>query len=353
MPSIGTSTIYTTIIPKQWRIEQLIKQNISQEAKRRLRVIDFYYHKASQNAALTCRHFLVSSSFLYKWLGRFNPRDLSSLESRSRKPHHTRSVCYTPELVSQIRKLRQEHPTYSAKKIKHILDRDFTHILRVSAATIGRIIKRFALFFAKNCKAAKRRSKLACIRKQKQRKPYGLKTISPHQLIEFDMKHIYLNGTTPQYAFCAIDPYTKESLIHIASTPSSGNARVAMEKVLAYFGKDIVIVNDNGSENMGKVYDLLQEQSVIQFFTRPYEPKDKPYIENFIGKYQQECLDESIGEPMSIAERQEEADRFLEDWHNYRPHQSLGYLTPSEFMQSDEKCARMNLAIPSMDCSSM
>jgi transposase InsO family protein len=248
-----------------------------------------------------------------------------------------------------VRKLRQEDPSFSSIKIAKILLRDFG--IKISAATIGRIIRKFNLFLSRiivmNKQRSVRLSRTWKIRREKYRKPYGLKAIAPHQIIEFDMKHIKLGNGTRQYAFCAIDPYTKEAVVHIASRPSSSQARVALDKVLERFGKDVTILNDNDSENMGKAYDYLKGQDITQLFARPYEPKDKPYVENFIGKYQKECLNESLGDPMSVAERQAEADKWVRKWHFYRPHQSLEYQTPAEF------CATLGITIPHGNLSTM
>jgi putative transposase len=160
------------------------------------------------------------------------------------------------------------------------------------------------------------------------------------------MKHIRV-GNAKQYAFCAIDPYTKQSLIHVASTPSSQNAKVAIEKILTVFGRHITILNDNGSENFGKVYSYLQDQNITQYFARPHTPKDKPYIENLIGKLQQECLDEDDRTTKTIAERQAQINRWLNDYHFFRPHQSLNYQTPQEF------CDTLGLTIPRLEVCAM
>jgi hypothetical protein len=37
----------------------------------------------------------------------------------------------------------------------------------------------------------------------------------------------------------------KEAAVHTASSPSSRNAKAALEKVAARFGKTIIVVNDN------------------------------------------------------------------------------------------------------------
>ncbi|MDR0473554.1 MAG: hypothetical protein LBH43_07790 [Treponema sp.] len=63
------------------------------------------------------------------------------------------------------------------------------------------------------------------------------------------MKSVYLPGQK-QGTFCAIGPFDKEAAVHIASSPSSRNAKACMEKAVARFGKNIEIVNGDGSENM-------------------------------------------------------------------------------------------------------
>jgi len=143
------------------------------------------------------------------------------------------------------------------------------------------------------------------------------------------MKHIYLGGVK-QYAFVAVDIVTKEAVIHLSTRPSSLQARYALEKVIAIFGFEVSIVTDNGSENYKHAYDYLKSHNITQYFARPHTPKDKPRVENLIGKLQQECLDEYRGY-MTLLERTKQVITWLNDYHFYRPHQALNYLTPAEF----------------------
>ena len=325
---IGQSTTYTSILPSVGRI---YTEKQSKEAKWRLGILDFYFLKSNSNVGLTSRRFGVSRAWIYKWLKRYSPKDLSSLEGRSRRPHHFRDVKYDCRIVGIIRKLRIDSPTYSSKRLHIILKRDWD--ISISAATIGRIIKRYALYFAKKVGRANISKAKRILKNKLLRKPHGLKATSPRTLIEFDMKHIRV-GVRRQYAFCAIDPYSKEVMIHIASTPSSNNAKNAIEKVIAIFGEDIQILNDNGSENFGEVYKYLDEHNITQYFARPHTPKDKPFIENLIGKFQQECLDEDDRTEKTVEERQKQADEWVNTYHFYRPHQTLNYLTPAEYCDS-------------------
>jgi len=336
---VGSSTIYHSILPKTKELNRIKSVRLSREAKHRLQVIEYYLK--TNNVSLTCRHFGICRSYFYKWYGRFNPQNLASLEDQSRRPKTVRKATYSYQLVKLVRKLRQDYPRFSAKKLAVILKRDFG--IHYSAATIGRIIKKFALFFSKVIRLSKQRQ--ATLKFWIKRKPYDLKAKGPAQVVEFDMKHIQVMDYK-LYAFVAIDIFTKQALIHIASSASSRQARLALEQVLGVFGNDVCVVNDNGSENFGKAYVYLKDQNITQYFARPHTPKDKPHVENLIGKLQQECLEEDTSRK-TVAECQDQVNRWLNDYHFFRPHQALDYLTPQEF------CDTLDITIPRARLSTM
>ena len=187
---------------------------------------------------------------------------------------------------------------------------------------------------------------LATWKKRKPARLHAELATKPRALIEFDMKHVYAGGRK-YYAFCAIDVYTREALIHTATTSTSQQAMLALRKVLTVFGADseLVVLNDNGSENMGKAYDYLKEQKITQYFARPYQPKDKPYIERFIGSYQRECLDQYRSDITTPEDLDRYTTRWLNNYHYFRPHDSLDGLTP------DQLCATLNITIERREVS--
>jgi putative transposase len=184
------------------------------------------------------------------------------------------------------------------------------------------------LYFRTKILVAKKRAKKT-IQVWKLRKPYNLKAKAPNKVIEFDMKHIFIGGTK-QYAFVSVDIFTKQAYIHVANQPSSFQAMLALQETLSIFGTDVCIVNDNGSENYKHAYSYLKDQDVTQYFARPHTPKDKPHVENLIGKLQQECLDEHR-QTATLDERKSQIANWLNDYHFFRPHQALNYQTPQEF----------------------
>ena len=338
---IGSSTIYTTTLPNNAVLARIRNVQLSREAKLRLRIIEHYLHR-TRNVTLTCRHFAISRSYFYKWFKRYNPKYLTSLENRSTRPHTVRPVTYDTSFVALIRMLRTDYPSYSSKKLAWVILRDYGYTY--SAATVGRIIQRFKLYFSQVIRLRQRHKmgrRLAVTRK-----PYGLKATGPRTVIEFDMKHIWVPGSRTRYAFVAVDIYTKQAIIHVGGTSSASQAKRALAKAIAAFGKTVVVGNDNGSENFAAAQEYLKLEQVPQYFARPHTPKDKPHVENLIGKLQTECLDEQRT-AQSVPELQQQINRWLNDYHFFRPHQALKYQTPDEF------CATLGLTIPRAEVSTM
>lgn len=339
---IGSSTIYSTILPNNAALSRIKPVTLSKQAKFRLGIIEHYINKTN-NVSLTCRHFAISRSYFYKWFNRYNPKQLSSLEDRSRKPRRLRQTTYSTNLIKLIRRLRTDYPSYSSKKLAVILRRDWN--ILYSHSTIGRIILKYKLYFRAVLKLTRARSKRA-VAVWKQRKPYNLRAQAPAKVIEFDMKHIYACGKR-QYAFVAVDIFTKQAYIHVANQPSSFQAMLALRATIDIFGKDVCIVNDNGSENYKHAWQYLKEQNITQYFARPHTPKDKPHVENLIGKLQQECLDEGKRITRTLTERKQQIADWLNDYHFFRPHQALDYQTPAEF------CDTIGITIRRVEVSTM
>ncbi len=92
------------------------------------------------------------------------------------------------------------------------------------------------------------------------------------------------------------------------------------------------IRSDNGPEFIAKrVRDWLRRAGCETIFITPGSPWENPYIESFIGKLRDECLNCEIFADVEEARAVIEAWR--EEYNTERPHSSLGYLTPVEFAQ--------------------
>lgn len=322
MKHTGAQAPARLVMPALGRLKAGV--SLSKQAKLRLKWIDYYFAHGN-NARLTCRHFGIAHRTFYRYYQRFKLAGLAGLESRSHRPHQLRRPTTPLPVVDLVRQLRRTHPEYSKYKLAVILRRDYGYCL--SASTIGRAISRYQLFFSPPVKPKNHPGRLTNL--SKVRKPTNFRARVPGDLVEVDLKHLPAVDAK-RYGFVAIDVVSKRASVHVASTPSSRQAAVAWQKAVERLGLPKAVLSDNGSENLGAFAKLLQHLPTDHYFTRPHTPKDKPYVERFIGSLERECLQWG-GVTIDLADQQTTIDDWLAKYHSFRPHQALGYLTPDEY----------------------
>ncbi len=303
-----------------------IPTGLSSEAKQRVAWFD-YFRTHGENVALTCRHFGISRKTFHKWKRRYNPMLLSSLEDRSRRPRTVRQSKIPQEHIFLVKHLRRQYPYYSKYKLSVIMKRD--HDVTLSASTVGRIITKYDLFFKSKYPSKKKRyAAKKAIERQHLPRDYGI--TKPGDLVESDTKHLPFLGRK-RYAFVAIDCVGKGVTITLSTNPSSIRNAALIEKTKAAFPFTIKAwENDHGPENLKDFHAKLETEKIPHYFAYPYCPDDKPYVERVIGTLEREFVQQ--GNLVSdIAEQQKRIDAWLDEYHNFRPHQSLGYLTPNEY----------------------
>ena len=128
----GVMKIRSALVPGSISIGKRIV-DISPDANKRLKWFDYYYTHG-QNARLTCRHFDISPQTFYRWLKRYNPKNLKTMESQSHRPKHVRQPTYSVELVNAVQRFRETYPRWGKDKIVILLRREGTII---SASMVG------------------------------------------------------------------------------------------------------------------------------------------------------------------------------------------------------------------------
>jgi len=130
-----------------------------------------------------------------------------------------------------------------------------------------------------------------------------------------------------------IDEYTRECLsINIAPSIPALVVLGVLEWLFLVRGAPKFIRSDNGPEFIANVIcQWLKNNGCQTIFINPGSPWENGYIESFIDKLRDECLNREI------LRNGKEAQTIVENWrqeyNNYRPHSSLGYLTPVEFAE--------------------
>ena len=88
---------------------------------------------------------------------------------------------------------------------------------------------------------------------------------------------------------------------------------------------------DNGTEmTCNSVADWCRFSPTGIIFIDPRSPWQNPFIESFNGKLRDELL--AVEQFHTLLEAKIMAKEYRQDYNQHRPHSSLGYLTPDEFM---------------------
>jgi len=306
------------------KIPQTVK--LSRQGKIRLRWID-YYNKTG-NVSLTCRYFGISRKTFYKWYNRYKIFGLKGLEDLSKAPRKKRQPEITWEQEKRIKKLRKEYIRYGKEKLALLYEKIYGE--KISAWKVYRVIRKYNLYWhpTKNQKLRKRR-KLA----EKKKRITELKKKGIDKLLfQLDTKVIWCYPTK-RYIFAAIEKNSKIAFARMYKNNSSYSARDFLLRL--YFlmdNREFYVQSDNGAEFAKYFQQACKELKIQHYYSRPRTPKDHAEIERFNRTLEEEFLQRG-----NYIDDLEIFNPLLTEWlieYNFnRPHQSLGYLTPMEFLE--------------------
>lgn len=135
---------------------------------------------------------------------------------------------------------------------------------------------------------------------------------------------------------CIIDDFTRECLATVVDNSISG-VRVAREldRICEARGRPCMIVSDNGTELTSNAILKWQEKRRVDWhYIAPGKPMQNGFVESFIGRLRDECLNEHLFTSYTHARRVINVWRI--DYNSHRPHSSLEGLTPIQFATRSE-----------------
>ena len=131
-----------------------------------------------------------------------------------------------------------------------------------------------------------------------------------------------------------MDDYNRE-VLHIEADTSLPTTRLirTLEYLKEFRGLPEMIRVDNGPEFISSKLDLwCKEQKITLVFIQPGKPMQNAYVERCNGNIRRELLNAYVFKTLN--EVREKAEEWRLDYNCSRPHSSLGYVPPAQYIKS-------------------
>lgn len=303
---------------------------LSRAAQVRLAWMDF--HRRSQNVALTCRHFGISRQTFYRWRKRYEPLDLTSLEERSHCPHHRRRPTWSVRLESKVLTLRLQFPRWGKDKLAVLLREQK---LSVSTSMVGRILtrlKRSGQLLEPPRRPVPGSRRPLRPRPYAIRKPKQYAVCQPGDLVEVDTLDVRPVPGVGFKQFTARDVVSRWDVIQAHSRATAFAATPFLETLLHRMPFPIRALQVDGGSEFAADFELAcQQRALARFVLPPRSPKLNGAVERANRTHTEEFY-----QVHNCSLEMNQLNRELRQWeriyNTVRPHQSLGYLTPHQFL---------------------
>lgn len=281
----------------------------------------------------------VSRASAFRWKKKYleSGKKITSLLPISTRPNKVREMLVPSRILGFIKQLRKKYPRLSKYKIKVFLDIfcEEQGLEKHSVSWIGKVINKYQFFFNKRYPVRQKRRKQKVTRVKYCPKQKDIKL----GYLQLDGVTVYFEGRN-YYFLCSVELKSRQSWAKRVGSLSSSNAKEFLEEILSQINYPIhTIQTDNGSEFKGFFDKAIKEfDETKHLWSFPRSPKTNGYVERFNWTVQDEFINYEID---TAAYNLKEFDQKLKNWVNYynkiRPHQSLDYMTPQQYLVQLQK----------------
>lgn len=278
-----------------------------------------------------CAAYGISRKTGYKILRRYEEEGPEALHDRSRAPHwHPNQT--SAEVEAAILRVRKSHPTWGARKILAVLQRERARAALPAKSTVHAILDRAGVV-----ESRRRRSR------RRTRTPPVVEAHEPNDVWSIDYKGWFRVGDGTR-----CDPMTVNDVFSRASlecramvAPKLEDVRHRLEWTFWRLGLPKFMLSDNGppfgSQGLGGLSRLgvwLLRLGIQPLFIEPGHPEQNGRHERF-----HETLKAETATPprASIRAQQAAFNRFTTHYNEERPHEALGMRTPAELYRHSER----------------
>jgi transposase InsO family protein len=268
------------------------------------------------NHRALCRRFGISAKTGYKWLSRAAAEGSEWPADRSRRPHESPART-APGLEEAVLRVRDAHPAWGARKIRHCLVRD--GLLTPAASTIHAILVRHGRVEPPLRAAAHIR----------------FEHPAPNLVWQMDFKgRFLLHDRCWCHPLTILDDHSRYALCLEACRNEQGaTVKGALERSFRRYGLPLAFLVDNGTPwgtrsevRWTKLGVWLLKLGVDVIHSRPYHPQTRGKNERFHRTLKAEVL--AMQTFRSFSDIQVAFDRWRHLYNHERPHQALDFDVP-------------------------
>jgi transposase len=299
----------------------------SDVAQFRLKALNHLYEygcKAARDA------YGVKRSTVFSWKKRFEESKgkLSSLVPQSTKPHRTRQMSVDLRLQALIKSIREEHGNIGKAKLKPFVDAlaKNLEVKTYGYDKINKIVVRNHYFFDKPKRKKPGKKGVSRIKRTPTQTTPGY--------LQMDSVTLWVLGQK-LYFITIIDVYTKYAWCKVTKSLTSRAAKEALKEFMESCPYPVrEIQTDNGHEFLDELDQYLESLNIPHNYIYPRSPK----INGVVERFNRTLKDEFLNRCDEVYTRNwEKLDEKLASWlvwyNTQRPHYSLKYMTPKDYMQ--------------------
>lgn len=239
--------------------------------------------------------------------------------ARSSLTYRSRMDTKDLPVIEAMRRLSSQYPRFGYRRMQVMLGRE-GHLM--SADRVYRLW----------CKAALQVPKKRRRRRAAASRPRPQPASGPNQVWAYDF--VFDRCANGQVLKCltVVDEYTRQCLaVHVDGRIRSQRVIDELTRLVSIHGAPRYLRSDNGPEFVSRaILRWLARQQINTALIDPGKPWQNGFDESFNGKFRDECLN------LEWFRSRAEAKVIIESWRReynvIRPHSSLGYLTPNEFI---------------------
>jgi putative transposase len=222
-------------------------------------------------------------------------------------------------VIERMQELSAQYPRYGYRRIRIFLGRD-GHRMGVGRA--------YRLWRVAGLQLPRRRPR----KRVAGARPRPQAPCGPNQVWSYDFVFDHCANGQQLKCLTVTDEFTKEGLaIDVDGRIRSPRVIEVLSRLVSARGAPTFLRSDNGPEFVSKaLLSWIVAQGIGTALIEPGKPWQNGVTESFNGKFRDECL--SLEWFRSRAEAKVIIETWRRHYNEVRPHSSLGYLTPNEFV---------------------